>query len=65
MDMKALYETDDRFRRYVDCVANDEGRTPEEVMQEKTVIMVGEYYAENKPNEKPVTEEINVGCGGC
>ncbi len=60
-----LYLEDCRFKRYVDACANDEGKTPAELLECATIRMVGDYYAENPARETPTTETTKVGCGGC
>lgn len=68
---KDLYQTDDRFQRYVDTCSKAEGRPVEEVLAEKTIQNVGDYYKANPPREEPkVKNDDNNGigiieCGGC
>lgn len=65
MDYNELYNTDQRFRRYVDACAKDYGLTRDEMMQNKIIQNVGDYYAKtpSRPEEIPTTSTVN--CGGC
>lgn len=58
-----LYKTDKRFRSYVDKCKSDYDLTEAEMLRNKTIQLVGDYYAENPAMEAPVTETTKV--GGC
>lgn len=74
LDYKALYESDGRFRRYVDATAESYGRSVEETLELRAVMNVGDYYASTPVKEyetsvegaKDVVKTVTVvGCGGC
>ena len=63
-EYKRLYKTDDRFQRYVDTCSKAESRPVEEVLAEKTIQIVGDYYKANpKREEPPVVAKMQS--GGC
>lgn len=64
MDYLRLYRENNNFKTYVDKCAKADGKTAEEEMEKLIVKSVGDYYVE-KGESKPVSQTINVGCGGC
>lgn len=58
-----LYNNDPRFRAYVDKCKSDYDLTEAEMLRNKTIQLVGDYYADNPAREAPVTETTKV--GGC
>ena len=58
-----LLKTDRRFRDYVLRCKSDYDLTEAEMLRNKTIQLVGDYYAENPAKEAPVTETTKV--GGC
>lgn len=72
LDYKALYESDGRFRRYVDSCSVDYDLTKEEMLRLKIIQNVGDYYAntpvkeyEESVDKAKETVVTVVGCGGC
>ena len=62
-DFKTLYETDRRFREYVDKCSADYDLTKEEMLHHKTIQLVGEYYIKNPQKEE--TSVSTMKSGGC
>lgn len=62
-DFKTLYETDRRFREYVDKCSADYDLTKEEMLRHKTIQLVGEYYAKNPQKEETTVSTMKS--GGC
>lgn len=60
-----LFQNDKRFRDYVTKCCADYDLTEAEMLRNKTIQFVGDYYAENPARKAPVTETTKVGCGGC
>lgn len=58
-----LLKTDRRFRDYVTKCSSDYDLTEAEMLRNKTIQLVGDYYAENPAKEEPVAETTKV--GGC
>lgn len=59
-----LYSTDKRFENYVNKCMEDEGRTLVEMMQLKTIRLVGDQYVANPAREeKPIVAKMQS--GGC
>ena len=63
MDYNELYNTDQRFRRYVDACSKDYGLTREEMLQNKIIQNVGEYYAKTPTKEGSTVSTMKS--GGC
>lgn len=63
MDYNELYNTDQRFRRYVDACSKDYGLTRDEMLQHKIIQNVGDYYAKTPQRPEGTTSTVN--CGGC
>lgn len=63
MDYNELYNTDQRFRRYVDACAKEYGLTVDEMLQHKIIQNVGDYYAKTPQRPEGTTSTVN--CGGC
>lgn len=63
MDYNELYNTDQRFRRYVDACSKDYGLTRDEMLQNKIIQNVGDYYAKTPTNEGPTVSTMKS--GGC
>ena len=73
-DYEKLYETDSRYKRYVDANCVEYDLTKEEVLRMKIIQNVGDYYASTPVKEyetsvdsaKEVSKTVTVvGCGGC
>ena len=62
-DFKTLYETDRRFREYVDKCSADYDLTVEEMLRNKTIQLVGEYCIKNPPERE--TSVSTMKSGGC
>ena len=69
---ETLYETDSRFKRYVDADMKSSGRTKEETLLVKVVQNVGDMYMTTPEKEEPITvknDDVNglnvISCGGC
>lgn len=60
-----LYNDDPRFRAYVDKCKADYDLTVAEMLRNKTIQLVGDYYSENPAREQAAIETTKVGCGGC
>lgn len=67
-----LYSSDERFERYVNACMSQEKKPLVDMLQMRTIRLVGDYYKANPPKEEPVTVKhddnngINIiGCGGC
>ena len=59
-----LYNSDSRYKEYVDKCAKDNGSTVERVLQLLTVRLVGDYYIANPAKEeKPMVQKMKS--GGC
>lgn len=59
-----LYNSDSRYKEYVDKCAKDNGSTVERVLQLLTVRLVGDYYIANPAKEeKPMVQKMTS--GGC
>ena len=63
MDYKELYNTDQRFRHYVDACSKDYGLTRDEMLQNKIIQNVGDYYAKTPTKEGPTVSTMKS--GGC
>lgn len=63
MNYRELYETDQRFHRYVDACANEYGLTVDEMLQHKIIQNVGDYYAKTPTKEEPTVSTMKS--GGC
>lgn len=63
MNYRELYETDQRYHRYVDACAKEYGLTVDEMLQYKIIQNVGDYYAKTTPRPEETTSTVN--CGGC
>ena len=63
MNYHELYETDQRFHRYVDACANEYGLTVDEMLQHKIIQNVGDYYAKTPIKEDPTVSTMKS--GGC
>ena len=61
---ETLYETDSRFKRYVDADMKSSGRTKEETLAVKVVQNVAQYYIDNPVREQVETVET-MKSGGC
>ena len=59
-----LYNSDSRYKEYVDKCAKDNDSTVERVLQLLTVRLVGDYYIANPAKEeKPMVQKMTS--GGC
>ena len=71
MDYIELYMQDARYRRYIDTCMVYEKKTLVDMLNLKTMQLVGDYYKANPPREEPkVKHDDNNGigiieCGGC
>lgn len=65
MDYNELYNTDQRFRHYVDACAKDYGLTRDEMLQNKIIQNVGDYYAKTPQGQEKIPTTSTVNCGGC
>jgi hypothetical protein len=71
MDYMELYQNDSRFERYVNACMSQERKTLVDMLQMRTIQLVGDYYKANPPREEPkVKHDDNNGigiieCGGC
>lgn len=71
MDYMELYQSDTRFERYVNACMSHERKTLVDMLQMRTIQLVGDYYKANPPREEPkVKHDDNNGigiieCGGC
>lgn len=63
MDYIELYNTDQRFRHYVDACAKEYGLTVDEMLQYKIIQNVGDYYAKTQTKEGPTVSTMKS--GGC
>lgn len=63
MNYHELYETDQRYHRYVDACAKEYGLTVDEMLQYKIIQNVGDYYAKTPQRPEETTSTVN--CGGC
>lgn len=62
-DFKKLYETDRRFREYIEKCRSDYDLTVEEMLRNKTIQLVGEYYIKNPPEREASVSTMKS--GGC
>lgn len=60
-----LYSNDARFERYVQACMSQECKPLVDMLQLRTIRLVGDYYAENPAREEPTVTTTNCGCGGC
>lgn len=60
-----LYTNDPRFTRYVDACMSQECKPLVDMLQLRTIRLVGDYYADNPAKEEPTVTTTNCGCGGC
>lgn len=58
-----LYSKDARFERYTNECMKVEKKPLVEMLQLRTIRLVGDYYAENPAKEEPTVTTTN--CGGC
>lgn len=71
MDYMKLYQSDTRFERYVNACMSQERKTLVDMLQMRTIQLVGDYYKANPPREEQkVKHDDNNGigiieCGGC
>ena len=72
MDYREFYETDKRFKRYVEADMKSSGRTLEETLAVKVVQNVADMYAVTPEKEEPISaknDDVNglniINCGGC
>ncbi len=65
MNYHELYDTDQRYRRYVDACAKEYGLTVDEMLQYKIIHNVGDYYAKTPPRPEEIPTTSTVNCGGC
>lgn len=63
MNYRELYETDQRYHRYVDACAKEYGLTVDEMLQYKITQNVGDYYAKTPTKEGPTVSTMKS--GGC
>ena len=63
MNYRELYETDQRYHRYVDACAKEYGLTVDEMLQYKIIQNVGDYYAKTPTKEGPTVSTMKS--GGC
>ena len=63
MNYLELYNTDQRFRNYVDACSKDYGMTRDEMLQHKIIQNVGDYYAKTPTKEEPTVSTMKS--GGC
>lgn len=63
MNYRELYETDQRYHRYVDACAKEYGLTVDETLQHKIIQNVGDYYAKTPTKEGPTVSTMKS--GGC
>lgn len=63
MNYRKLYETDQRYHRYVDACAKEYGLTVDEMLQYKIIQNVGDYYAKTPTKEGPTVSTMKS--GGC
>lgn len=59
-----LYMNDPRYRKYIDTCMIYEKKTLVDMLQLKTMQMVGDYYIENPDREEITTSKMECGCGG-
>lgn len=60
-----LYMQDARYRRYIDTCMVYEKKSLVDMLNLKTMQLVGDYYKANPPKEEPTTSKTTCGCGGC
>lgn len=64
MDYMELYQSDTRFERYVNACMSRERKTLVDMLQMRTIQLVGDYYKANPPREEPkVKHDDNNGIG--
>ena len=63
MNYRELYETDQRYHRYVDACAKEYDLTVDETLQHKIIQNVGDYYAKTPTKEGPTVSTMKS--GGC
>ena len=65
MNYRELYETDQRYQRYVDACAKEYDLTVDEMLQYKIIQNVGDYYAKTPQGPEKIPTTSTVNCGGC
>lgn len=63
MNYRELYDTDQRYHRYVDACAKEYGLIVDEMLQHKIIQNVGDYYAKTPTKEEPTVSTMKS--GGC
>lgn len=63
-DYLELYSVDSRFTRYVDACMQQEKRPLVELLQMRTIQLVGDYYKANPKREEPPMV-AKMQSGGC
>ena len=63
-DYKKFYDSDERFKRYVDRYKNEFNLTLDEALSHFLVKETAQYYVDSdKDKIKEMTEELVIGCG--
>ena len=65
MRYRKIYETDQRFHRYVDVCAKADGITVEEELAKRIIQNVGDYYAKTPMSETDKAAISTMGGSGC
>ena len=62
---RALYDSDPRFRRYVDDCVKADGISVDEELAKKIIQNVGDYYERTPMNETEKAATSTMIGGGC